>query len=206
MIMTIYQWIQLALVCLMGAMSPGPSLALIIRNTIKKNRFNGILTAISHGLAVSIYALFAVLGLGFLLQTHQEFFIGLKILGSISLLILGIYFFINAKTIENNNYNKQKLSSNSFLQGFFVAFLNPKILVFFVALFSQFISTEATKMEKLILVLTSGIIDIIWYVFVAVFITTYSIKKFIYSHTDKIEKFMGILLILVSVSILYKFI
>ena len=55
--MSFFVWSQLALVCLLGAMSPGPSLALIIRNSINYNRLSGILASIAHGLGICIYAI-----------------------------------------------------------------------------------------------------------------------------------------------------
>ena len=43
--MTLIFWLQFAAVCIAGAMSPGPSLALIIRNSTKYNRLGGIMSA-----------------------------------------------------------------------------------------------------------------------------------------------------------------
>ena len=52
--MTFIFWLQFATVCVAGAMSPGPSLALIIRNSITINRFAGFMTAVGHGLGLSL--------------------------------------------------------------------------------------------------------------------------------------------------------
>ena len=94
----------------------------------------------------------------------------------------------------------------AFIQGFLIAFLNPKILAFFAVLFSQFIYSNATLTDQTILVLTPGIIDTIWYIFVSVAITTYSIKNYINSNKIFIQKVMGFLLILIALTLLYKFI
>ena len=51
-----------------------------------------------------------------------------------------------------------------------ISFLNPKILVFFVAVFSQFIYKELTRLDKTIIVLVAGLIDTFWYVLVALLI------------------------------------
>ena len=69
--MTFFIWFQFALVCLIGAMSPGPSLAVVIRNNLNYNRMAGILTSLGHGLGIGVYATTAVLGLGFILQANQ---------------------------------------------------------------------------------------------------------------------------------------
>ena len=77
--MTFFIWSQFALVCIIGAMSPGPSLAVVIRNNINYNRVAGILTSIGHGLGIGVYATLAVLGLGFILQANQTIFLIIQI-------------------------------------------------------------------------------------------------------------------------------
>ena len=54
--------IGMSLVCVMGAMSPGPSLAVVLRNTISGGRTQGVMTGIGHGIGFGIYAFIAVMG------------------------------------------------------------------------------------------------------------------------------------------------
>ena len=51
--MNITQWSQLIFICVLGAMSPGPSLAVILRNTISGSRTQGIMSGIGHGLGIT---------------------------------------------------------------------------------------------------------------------------------------------------------
>ena len=78
--MTFFVWSQFAIVCIAGAMSPGPSLAIVIRNNVNFNRLAGILTSIGHGIGIGVYATLAVLGLGLILQTNQTIFIIIRII------------------------------------------------------------------------------------------------------------------------------
>ena len=87
--MTFFIWFQFALVCLIGAMSPGPSLAVVIRNNVNYNRMAGILTSLGHGLGIGVYATAAVLGLGFILQANQMVFLIIQISGLCFLFFLG---------------------------------------------------------------------------------------------------------------------
>ena len=57
------EWSKLALICILGAMSPGPSLAVILRISISGNRKQGIFAGIGHGLGITFYAVIAILGL-----------------------------------------------------------------------------------------------------------------------------------------------
>ncbi|MGE6140726.1 LysE family translocator, partial [Aeromonas rivipollensis] len=48
--MEMTSWLALAAICVMGAISPGPSLALIIRNTVQGGQGHGVATALGHGM------------------------------------------------------------------------------------------------------------------------------------------------------------
>ena len=84
--MTLVTFTQVFVVCLLGAMSPGPSMAVVIHNAIFKGRYNGILTALGHGIGIAVYATFAVLGIGLVIKTNLFIFNSLKILSIIFLL------------------------------------------------------------------------------------------------------------------------
>ena len=60
--MSLITFVQVFIVCLLGAMSPGPSMAVVVNNAIFRGRYNGILTSLGHGIGIAVYATFAVLG------------------------------------------------------------------------------------------------------------------------------------------------
>jgi len=202
--MTFFIWSQFAIVCIIGAMSPGPSLALVIRNNINFNRLAGILTSIGHGFGIGIYATLAVLGLGFLLETNQTIFQIIQILGLMFLFFLGITFFLQKNYQEEIKEKQNQL--NSFFQGFLIAIINPKILIWFTAIYSQFISLEASLFFNITLVLTASLIDALWYILVSIIITGYDVKKILISKKVIIQKITGTILLIISLSLLYRII
>ena len=202
--MNLFIWLQFALVCTIGAMSPGPSLAVVIRNNINYNRLSGIMTSIGHGLGIGVYATLAVLGLGFILQTNKTLFLFIQILGLIFLFFLGLLFIFQKQSEEKINSDQNQL--NSFLQGFLVAIINPKIMIWFTAIYSQFISIEASVTFNLILILTASSIDAIWYIIVSIIITGYGVKNFLINKKTLIQKITGSILLIISLSLLYNII
>ena len=202
--MSLFVWFQFALVCTIGAMSPGPSLAVVIRNNINYNKFAGIMTSIGHGLGIGVYATLAVLGLGFILQTNQTLFLLIQILGLIFLFLLGLLFIFQKKSEEKNNDNQNQL--NSFLQGFMIAIINPKILIWFTAIYSQFISVEGSIIFNVILILTASIIDALWYIIVSIMITGYGVKNFLIDKKLIIQKITGSILLIIAIGLLYNII
>ncbi len=202
--MTFFLWSQFAIVCLLGAISPGPSLALIIRNSINFNRTSGIVASIAHGLGICLYATVTVIVLEFILKNSQAIFFIIQICGSLFLIILGLIFIF--KKNNENQAETYQIHSSSFAQGFIIAIINPKILIWFTAIFSQFIDINATFFNKTILVLTPSIIDAIWYSLVSILVTGYGLKEILNKKKFIIQQIIGVLLILIALSLIYSLI
>ncbi|MDC1060449.1 LysE family translocator [Alphaproteobacteria bacterium] len=195
-------WIQFALICIVGAMSPGPSMALIIRNSIKYGRVSGLLSSIGHAIGIGIYASISVVGLQLILINNIFVFNTIQFCGSIFLLILGILFLKNSG--EKLSLEDDQKNLNSFIQGFAISILNPKILIWFTAIFSQFIEASSTSMSKLTMVFMASSIDGIWYIIVTIVVTGFGLKQFLENNTKTIQNISGIVLICISLIIFYK--
>ncbi|MDE3272524.1 LysE family translocator [Pseudoalteromonas sp. G4] len=171
-------WLSLAGICAVGAMSPGPSLAVVLSHSMAQGLKHGLVASVAHGIGVGIYAALAVVGLAGLI--HQ-FPIAYKVLlfgGAIYL----VYLAYNILKAGNSKFSFDKASSSSSLyaarDGFAIAFLNPKLAIFFLALFSQFIDPETiTVYQGFIMCLTVFTIDTLWYCIVSV-ITSKANQKF----------------------------
>ena len=108
-------WVQFATICIVGAMSPGPSMALIIRNSIKYGRVSGILSSVGHAIGIGIYAGVSVAGLQIILINNIFLFNTIQFCGSIFLLVLGILFLRD--TGHKLSIEDEQKSFNSFMQG-----------------------------------------------------------------------------------------
>ena len=195
-------WVQFAAICLIGAMSPGPSMALIIRNSIKYGRLSGILFSLGHAIGIGIYATVSVLGLQFILINNLFLFNAIQFCGSVFLLILGILFLRD--TEHNHSLENEQKKVNSFMQGFAISILNPKILIWFAAIFSQFIEISSTNFVKLAMVLIASSIDGLWYIILTIVVTGFGLKQFLEHNTNIIQKISGVFLISISIIILHK--
>ncbi len=201
--MTFIFWLQFATVCVAGAMSPGPSLALIIRNSITISRFAGFMTAVGHGIGMGVYAVFAVTGLIIILTTNKILFQFIQIIGIIFLLFIGFQFLLK-KNQEIEHIHNQK-NFNSFLQGFSIAILNPKILIWFSAVFSQFVKIDDSFFSHSILVITASVIDGVWYIIVTIVVTNYGMGDFFQRRKHIIQKISGFILVLIGVLLIIDF-
>ena len=199
--MTLITFIQVFTVCLLGAISPGPSMAVVIHNAIFKGRYNGILTSLGHGIGIAIYASFAVLGLGLIIENNIFIFNGLKILSIIFLIFIGIK---SVLTKENISIEKKNIKENtiSFLQGFSISILNPKILIWFIAIYSQFMSTNNELLFNIYLVSIAGIIDACWYMILSIAVTTRSALSFFQKKIILFQKIQGFFFLALGLGLL----
>ena len=204
--MNITLWSQLVLICIMGAMSPGPSLAVILRITLSGGRTQGIMSGIGHGLGITFYAVVAVSGLA-LFNTIPHFFSVAQIAGSFFLIWLGgkmIISFFKKDYAANENMPSKYPAHQGFLEGFLIAFLNPKIAVWLLALFSQFVQPDALLAEQFVLVSTVGVIDASWYCLVAFLASSGRLVKGLQYNASRIDLGMGILLIILAAGMLWR--
>ena len=199
--MSLLIFLKILAVCLLGAMSPGPSMVVVINNAIFKNRLNGILTSIGHGVGIGIYALFAVLGIALIIKTNLYVFNVIKFLSIIFLVYLGVNLMITNDKLE---FDGKDINSGftSFLQGLSISLLNPKIFIWFVAIYSQFMSVDNDMIFNTILILTASIIDAIWYVILTLLVTTNIALDFIKDKSVLLQKFVGSVFIIIGALLL----
>ena len=193
----------LSFVCAMGAMSPGPSLAVVIRNTISGGRTQGIMTGVGHGIGFGIYAMLAVTGLSAILVADESKFELLQLSGAFVLLWLSynMLTYVPSEGVKEHQSSGRK----GFVEGFLISFLNPKILVFLVAVFSQFIDPEMSQFDRIVMAFIAGIIDTVWYVLVAAVLSgTIFIDK-LRENSTLIDRFIGTVLAILAFLLFAKF-
>ncbi len=162
-------WFTVMGICALGAMSPGPSLAVVMRHALQGGRRNGSIAAVTHSLGITLYALLCISGLAVLITAMPPVFTAFQWAGAAYLAWLGIKGLM-AKPAAGELQPASNLSGAA-RDGFLVVFLNPKVAVFFIALFSQVIGPDTSWLEKGVYVATAGLIDAGWYLLVALMVT-----------------------------------
>ena len=189
-------WLSMSLICIFGAMSPGPSLAVVVQNTLSGGRIQGVITGISHGLGIVIWAGLTAGGIGLLITQQPALFSGMRYAGAALLVYLGIRSLRStagaADVLQRPNSSP---SASAVRDGFLIAILNPKIALFFLALFSQFVRPEAGMGEKAIMALTAGFIDALWYIIVALVLSHSTILDRLRARARFLDRLFGLILI-----------
>jgi len=194
-------WVTVFVACLLGAMSPGPSLVVVVNHTLARGPMAGSWAAISHGFAIMLYAAITTFGLSVVIVNYQQIFDLIQVIGCLFLLFLAFRLLSSETHADEVILPSKALSSNvlAIRDGLAIALFNPKILIFFTALFSQFVRLDSSVGEKMALALIAGGVDMLWYLLVVVIISRYgSIQRF-QKVSVWINKLFGLILAFIAV-------
>ena len=188
----------------LGAISPGPSVMVVIRNTILGGRSQGVACAIGHGIGFGIYAGSAVFGLIVLLENAPDVFLILQLIG-VGLLIWYGYLMWNDEVNleENEEFDNSKIRRQGFIEGFSIAFFNPKIALFLVAILAQVLEPGMGMGTKLAIGLLGMSIDMGWYLIVALALTGTGAVDWLRVRGQLIYRITAVALWLFAASVLY---
>ena len=200
--MTWSAWLPLARVCALGAMSPGPSLAVVARQALRGGVGDGIVCAMAHGVGILLWALLMANGLGVLMTEQPTWFYAVQLAGAGFLLYLGIRVLLSQSSVVIPDEALPVSSkTGAGIEGFVIALSNPKIALFFAALFSQFIEPDATAFEKTLIASTAAGIDTLWYALVSMLLAQTAVLARLQRHATLLNRLFGGILIVLAASV-----
>jgi len=141
--MHLTNWLLFCSVSLLVTFSPGPAVLLAISNSIAVGPRRAMISSMGNGTGLFIISGIAMAGMGVVLATSATAFMLLKLAGALYLVYLGIKQW-RSKTSIVANAPQQPGATNPnsngklYRQGMMVALTNPKAILFFSALFPQF--------------------------------------------------------------------
>lgn len=195
--MTLGGWLSVAIICALGAASPGPSLAVVTRHALI-GRGQGLACALAHALGVGIYALLTVVGLAALFARYPMVYRGVAAVGAVYLLWLGAAALRAGGSASAGAPDTRPDRAGAMRDGFAIALLNPKIAIFFAALFSQFVSPGAGIRDTAILAATALGIDGAWYALVALALSGSGAVAWMQRRRQLLDRVTGVALIVLA--------
>ena len=143
--MHLSNWLLFCSVALLVTFSPGPAVLLAISNAIAVGPRRAMISSMGNGFGLFIISGVAMAGMGVVLATSATAFMLLKLAGALYLVYLGIKQWRSKTSIvADAPVALGAANPNSFWklfrQGLTVALTNPKAILFFSALFPQFIT------------------------------------------------------------------
>ena len=201
--MALDNWVLFIIAVLALMSTPGPSQLLMLSNSATYGLKNSVATIAGDLSANILQMIIATVGIGLLIASFDNILIYIKWIGVIYLVWNALKLILSKKQ-NSNNYkksNNKKIYRKLFLQGFLTSASNPKAILFFAALFPQFISANGDIwIQFLILSITYISIDGIFLLFYG--LAASKIAMMMKSNSSLIINKVGGLLMLVAALLL----
>lgn len=201
-------FLTLTVIQILGVMSPGPDFAVVMRNSLVHSRKVGICTAIGAALGTLVHISYILLGVGTIIAKTEWLFLTFKYCGAGYLIYIGIKGLMTKKEtsaigISDISNQPPIPASKGLWIGFFTNVANPKAMLFFLSLFSAFITPSKPNIVIFVYACIIIFTTMIWFTCVAVCFSNYKLRLFFYSNKHVVEWVTGGMLILLGVKILF---
>jgi threonine/homoserine/homoserine lactone efflux protein len=153
---------EFLLVALLVTLTPGPGTATIIRVAARDGRGAALGAVVGNSAGVLLWAGLSAVGVSSLILASEVAYAALKIGGAVVLIVLGLRSLLRRSTRRATR--SPRLGTGGWRAGLVTSVSNPKLAVFFVALFPQFLSPHAAVLPAAFAM--AGIIvtlDVLWY-------------------------------------------
>ena len=162
--MALSTWLMYVLAVLVLTVTPGPSVLACVSTAVQSGRRAALVTAVGSTSAIVGLMALSALGLGAVLAASDVLFGTLKWLGTAYLAYLGLSALLKPDSaLQVGDAAAPARLRQQWLRGFLVGASNPKALLFFGALFPQFINLQAAYLPQcLILGSTFVFFEMLW--------------------------------------------
>ncbi|GAB1511882.1 LysE family translocator [Actinophytocola sp. KF-1] len=205
--MTVTQALALAGVILLAAMSPGPDFVIMLRSVLSGGRRAGMACGAGIASGVLVWAVVTSVGIAGVLAASAVAFTVVKLVGAAYLVLLGVQSLLAARrggyeqTKEPAAEQTRRSAFVAYRQGLLTNIFNPKVAVFFLALWPQFLPHDATVADTSILAAVAAGTSLVWFTVLSNVVT--ALRRFLTASKVRrtIDAVMGTLLVGIGVRI-----
>jgi len=194
----LHEFLMITLVHTLAVISPGPDFAIVIRQSISFGRKTAIMTSLGIGTGISVHILYTLLGIGFIISQSEVALMTAKIAGALYLSYLGVNLLRSQKPTSsdalmiNNSVSSYK---RAFMMGFMTNLLNPKVTLFFLAVFTTMVSIDTPLFVQSIYGVWIALSTALWFSSVSILFSQQRIRDKFIRHGYIFERLMGALLL-----------
>ncbi len=148
------------------AISPGPDNIFVLMQSVVHGKKYGLATIVGLMTGCIIHTVFLALGVSTIIKNNSFIFFGIKLFGALYLFFLAYKVFKSSSVISISTDKIEKKSPvQLFKVGFIMNVLNPKVTLFFLALFPGFLFSESLSLSVQFFILGALFIVVSFIVF-----------------------------------------
>jgi threonine/homoserine/homoserine lactone efflux protein len=152
--------VAFAPVAVLLTVTPGAATALVVRSAAVGGRRAALATTVGNSIGVLAWGCFAAMGIAAVVATSAEAFTAVKLVGAVVLVLLGLQSLRGHRADDGARRERRA----PLRDGLVTSLANPKLAVFFVALFPQFVPDGAPVLPSALLMAAMIVsFDLVWY-------------------------------------------
>jgi threonine/homoserine/homoserine lactone efflux protein len=177
--------------------TPGPGTAMVIRSALRGGRGRAFRTIIGNEIGVMMWGLLSVLGISALVAASRIAFDVLRLVGAVVLVFIGLQSLLRrgGEDASSESAARPDRLRAGFRDGLVTSLSNPKLAVFFVSLFPQFIPKGWPVLgSTLAMACMIVVLDLVWFSGVAAFVNAAQ-RAFRQTLARRVERITGAILV-----------
>ena len=202
-----FPWLEFAALMLafgINAVIPGADFAMVLRQSIAHGRRAALFTSAGIATAILVHGSYTLLGIGVIVSQSLLAFNIIKWIGAAYLVWLAISALRSPAPqppAEDDLAAAKRGDFAAFALGFLTNLLNPKAVLFFLALFTTLVSAHTGGDIKVLYVLCMSLMLFAWFALVSVFFTTPSVRQGFFRFGRWFNRVTGITFIVLAVRV-----
>lgn len=190
------QFLVIVGVTLLVLISPGPDMAIVLKNTLAGGRRGGLLTSVGVLTGNLVHISYCVIGIGWLIARSIVAFSVLRYAGAAYLVYLGVSALLaNDARVRQADSIPTGPARGWFVQGFVNNVLNPKGTLFYLGVFTIVITPATSTPTTIMLIMTMmSICAAFWWFFVAT-LDRPAVRRFFSRSQRTVNRLFGVLLV-----------
>lgn len=191
------EWLTVLVVGWLAVMSPGPDLAMTLRNSLGFSRRAGLFTAVGIAAGLCVHTLYSLVGIGVVIAQSVVLFSIIKWAGAAYLVYVGVRALRAGGTTLPGAGGAAAAAGDlapwrAARAGFLTNVLNPKVTLFFLALFTQVIDAHTPGAVQALYGLTIVGISTAWFSAVAVLVSQRAVRARLAAVSHWVERVTGL--------------
>jgi threonine/homoserine/homoserine lactone efflux protein len=157
-------------IAVLVSVTPGPATALVVRSAALHGRRQALHVVLGNSTGIMMWALASVLGISALIAASEAAFLGLKVVGAAVLVVLGVQALRGRGTERESD--PDRAARSAYGNGLMTSFANPKLAVFFIALFPQFLADgQSVLLTTLAMAVLLIAVDLVYFTLLALVVS-----------------------------------
>lgn len=150
-------------------MSPGPNGVLIAKTVPTSGKAAAFANIAGFAAAFFMHGTFAIFGLSVLVLQSANLFMAVKLIGAAYLIWIGLKALYDtwrgkpADLLQVAPARRRRTLAKAFGEGFLTNALNPKVAMFYIAAFPQFVPPDAPASIAYVLVVVHALLNLLWF-------------------------------------------